>query len=88
MVKLELFGKCDLLIKNTAENEKYLNFDTILMGNFELQLKTSVFWVTTKTMKIFLHVFSFSALRRKAFSKQVEELINMHISSLQAKLPI
>lgn len=47
MVKLELFGKCDLLIKNTAENEKYLNFVTILMGNFELQLKTSVFWVTT-----------------------------------------
>lgn len=48
MVKLELFGKCDLLIKNTAANEKYLNFDTILMGNFELQLETSVFWVTTK----------------------------------------
>lgn len=48
MVKFELFGKCDLLIKNTAEYEKYLNFDTILMGNFELQLKTLVFWVTTK----------------------------------------
>lgn len=48
MVKLELLGKCDLLIKNTAENEKYLNFDTILLGNFERQLKSSMFWVTTK----------------------------------------
>lgn len=52
MVKLELFGKCDLLIKNSAENEKYLNFVKILMGNYELQLKTSVLWVTTNKKNI------------------------------------
>lgn len=52
MVKLELFGKCDLLIKNSAENEKYLNYFKILIGNYELQLKTSVLWVTTNNKNI------------------------------------
>lgn len=67
MVKLELFGKCDLLIKNSAENEKYLNFVKILIGNYELQLKTSVLWVTTNNKNTPAWLFLYHPPKKSLF---------------------
>lgn len=76
MVKLEPFVKCDLLIKNTAENEKYLNFSQFSWEILSCSEKPQCFGLQQKTIKIFLHVFSFTALPGKAFSKEAQAWIH------------
>jgi len=62
--------KCDLLIKNRAENEKYLNFVTVLMGNFELQLKPLCFGLQQENNENILACLFLSCTLKKSLFKR------------------